>query len=95
MRKFAIITAAFAAIAAPLVAVAIGNYENNITFSYFGSAEVITRDAGFYDGIHKPFVELECEATDSVAAVHPLMTPDEARALGAMLVAAGDAAEVP
>jgi hypothetical protein len=93
MRKPLIITAALAAIAAPIVAVAIGNYENDITFTYFGSAKVITRDAGFYDGIPKPFVELECEATDSVDAVHPLMTPDEARVLGEMLVAAGDAAE--
>lgn len=94
MRKIFIIPLLLLALV-PTAAKAIVYFEDGMTFSYFGSAEVITRDAEFYEGIPKPFVEVECESTTSVNAVHPLMTPDEARAFAAMLVAAADAAESP
>mgnify|MGYP000718174029 CR=1 FL=1 len=112
MRKIFFIIASIATLVAPIVAIAIQEYEEGVTFSHYGSFDVIVRPEGWWngqvDGAGQPLtvegssIEIECEPTvpegwngGLIPSVHPIGSPDDARALARILWEAADAAEAP
>ena len=98
MERRTIIAALVLAALAPTVAAAIDPFEEGVAMSYWGRSNVIARPSGYYHSTQGRAVEHEC---DGLSGSGPegsgvqLMTPDEARALAAVLEQAADAAEAP